>query len=138
MADSLPETILKAVGMIGAAAGWMYQARATMLRGKIKTDLEILEKARAIFGSSDPRSQEIECKASKLISYLYSERRQRKFRPSDLSLGILCLLGAAAFAWSGIGTPLRLWEIALAGILAFIAFGAFLNAFDVKRPSPGA
>lgn len=59
------DTVLKAVGMVGAAAGWVYQARATVLRGKIRADLEILEKARTIFGADNELPKRIEAKAGR-------------------------------------------------------------------------
>jgi len=133
------DTILKVVGGVAAGVGWIYQARATVLRGKIKTDLEILEKARGIFGTDDERTRRVEVKASQLMNYLYGNgSKYRRYRLPDLSLGVLGLLGAGAFAWSGLTPPFTWWELVLSGILGFVAFGAFLNAFDLRRPSPGA
>lgn len=139
MADSsLLETGLKAVGLVGAGVGWLYQTRGTLLRGKIKADLEILDKARALFGNDDPRSIRIAAKATLLMSYLYRDAESRtrgRLSWPDLGLAGACFLGAGAFVWRGIfsGASITLWQGALAAILGFVALGALLNAVDQHR-----
>jgi hypothetical protein len=131
------ETSLKAAGLIGAGVGWLYQARATILRGKIKTDLEILEKSRALFGNDDPRSRNVENGAGLLMSYLYRDaggRAQGTVSWPDVGVAIFCTVGAAAFGREIVfGERPPVWQMVAAAVLSFVALGAVLNALDRRR-----
>jgi hypothetical protein len=124
------DAVLKALGLFGAALGWLYQVRAKFQRDKIKTDLEILEKSRQLFGESDERAHRVEAKVTLIMGYLYRDDKPKdrnQISWADFALFVVCLVGAAAFGWSGAWSD-KYWELAVAGLLAFIGIGALLNA----------
>lgn len=125
------EDILKALGLLGAAIGWILQINAKHLRDKIKADLEILEKSKNLFGDLDERSKRVEVKVNLLMAYLYRDstpRTPRFISWGDLALALACFAGAAAFGWSWIQSK-KYWELSILCVLVFIGIGAILNAF---------
>jgi hypothetical protein len=133
------DDLLKAIGLVGAGIGWVYQVRAKWQRDKIKTDLEILEKSKLLFGAEDERTKRIEAKVTHLMGYLYRHTKaqpERRFNLGDLVLAAACTVGSFAFAWSGITTEAtyRYLEFFVAGLVAFIGIGAWVNAFSREDP----
>ena len=129
------DDVLKALGLAGAAIAWLYQIKAKLVREKIKTDLEILEKSKALFGDSDDRTRRIEVKVTLLMAYLYrhnTPRTPRFISWPDLTLALACLGGSIAFLLSGMKST-GYWELSLAGGLSFIGIGGLLNAFGKGR-----
>jgi len=136
MPDIRVDDILKALGLLGAAIGWIFQMRAKLQREKIKTDLEILEKSKNLYGELDERTKRIEAKVTLLMAYLYRDsvpKTPRYISWGDFALFVLCLVGAVAFTWSWAGSD-KYWELALGGLLAFLGIGAFLNAIGKGSP----
>ncbi len=131
------EIVLKVVPLVGAGASWLYSMRVTTLRGKIKTDFELLKMSREAFGPEHEISLRIQAKLDRTIPYLYRKEGERKgsIRWEDFALGCFCILAAGTFAVFGFDA-VNLYQIlhfVAAAFLAFIAFGAFLNAFSKGR-----
>jgi cation transport ATPase len=77
------------------------------------------------------------------MGYLYrsdSQARTQRFRGGDLVLGLMCLAGAGAFIWRWpvYGTVPGTWSFASAAVLAFVAFGAFLNGISPEKARDSA
>lgn len=138
MIDFKADDILKALGLAGAGIAWVLQTRAKLQREKIKLDLEILEKSKAAFGDNDDRTRKVATKVTLLMSYLYRDleaKPLRSFSWSYVALAMACFAGAGAFALTGSG---QFWNLAVAGVLAFIGVGAVMNAFEIQVPRADA
>lgn len=128
------------LGMAGAAVAWLYQVmRSRSRRDKIKTDLEILEKSRALFGRDDERTRHIEATLKRRIANVYdlSGSGGRKLPVEDAVVFVACAAGVAYFAWRG---DMSGWDVGMASVLAFIGLGAALNAYEnwySSRARPG-
>jgi len=132
------DAVVKSIGLLGAAFAWLYQTRAAALRSKIKTDLEILEKSRTLFGDGDSRTLNVDAKVTNLMGHLYrdiSSQGSRRASYGDLAVGITFLVGAAFWLWYASNhksTFGPVWQAAGAVGLVFVALGGFLNAFAKK------
>ncbi|MBK5275872.1 MAG: hypothetical protein JJE30_12575 [Desulfuromonadales bacterium] len=130
------EAILKTLGLIGAGFAWAYSTRATLLRSKIKTDLEILEKCRATFGDDDARSRRVELKVSKCMSYLYRDAKEPaalQISPADLFIALACSIPALYLIVISIQDNFQSWQrLTISAVLAFVGIGGFMNAFSQK------
>ncbi len=132
------DDMLKALGLVGAAIGWLFQIKTKLQREKIKADLEILEKSKNLFGEDDERIKRIEVKVTLLMAYLYRDSVSRTphfISWGDLALSVACFAGAAAFGWSWNQSNNKYWELAIAGFLVFIGIGGILNAVGKGRAS---
>ena len=121
-------------GLLGGGAAWLYQVRTRSRREKIRTDLEILDKARALLGHDNSRVAPIEAALVHRIDVVYgdpTEAGRRKIPWPDLALFVFCAIGAFGFAPDDYGTVS--WQLVVAGALAFVGFGALLNASDAWR-----
>lgn len=135
MSQETLQTVFAVLGLVGGAISWLYQIRTKSRRDKIKLDLEILEKANLLLGDADPRSVRVRASIERRMDEVYAAR-SGKAGPAiawpDLVLFGFCACGVAVFARDGVAAS-EGWELALAGVLAFIGAGALMNAFDRKR-----
>lgn len=132
------DLVLSVVALVGGVVKWGYEIRATMLRTKIKTDLEVMELLKKVHGSEDARFKRIDRHVTRLMGFLYVDRsaeQTRSRRWGDIALGALCILGVAALVlpWPISGARPG-WPSAItAAFLSFMGLGAFLNGFAVSE-----
>ncbi|GAA0356902.1 hypothetical protein GCM10009092_21440 [Bowmanella denitrificans] len=113
-----------------AIFSWTYQNRSVALRDKIKSDLEILEKLKVAFGEGHETTKQAEQYVLGLLAQQYANDSSRPavfISWPDLALGIFLLVVAGV--WASLG-EMQSWHTYVAIIMVFVAFGAFLNAFD--------
>ena len=129
------ELALKTVGAFRAGIGWLYQTRATYLRNKIKLDLEILEKSRALLDAT--QSSRVQSNAERLMGYLYRDDpgKPRRSWP-DLVVGIGFFL--AAILWIIIAIRQHfgvVWQLGVTAMLLFVGLGGVLNGIAPSSPA---
>jgi hypothetical protein len=130
---SVFQAIVQGLSVAAPVIAGLNQIITSGRRAKIKADLSLLKKSRALFGPEDPRSKAIEAKVSEFIDDLYrGSSLKARVLPSVgyILLGLTCLAGVWAFGFHSAYEPWKRYGIA--GILAFIALGSFADAFDPK------
>lgn len=118
-------------GLLGASVAWLHQIRTKSRRETIKTDLEILDKARVLFGSDSKQVALVEKVLTHGMGIVYgdpSETGAKAVPWADLILAVFCAIGVYGFAPSNISE--LTWQLALSGVFAFIGIGALINARD--------
>ncbi len=129
------EYFYKVAGLLGATIAWLHQVRTKSRRDKIKLDLEILEKTRDLLGRESRTALLVEKSIERRGDVIYGDRSEggsgTAVSWSDLSVFFICLLGAYGFASEG--GDAKIWQLVVAGVLAFIGVGALLNAIEHRR-----
>ncbi|MCV2366088.1 hypothetical protein LNV23_21830 [Paucibacter sp. DJ1R-11] len=116
-------------GFAWAIISWLLNNQNTALRGKIKTDLEILEKSKLHMGEDHEVTNLARDHAISLMRLQYREHRTQSaawVSWPDLALAVF-LTASSVWLWL---TRAEEWHLAGAFTLAFIALGAFVNAFS--------
>lgn len=135
--DDIADNIFKAIGLLGAGAGWYIQFRAKFQRELLKLDLEILGMAKTLFGENNDLTRKIAAKTTELMSaaYKHIEPTSTRLLPwADLLLALACFIGAYSFFSSWQEPESSTWQLAGTIITAFIGVGAVLNAYEKIVP----
>lgn len=122
------DTLLKGAGLVGPAVGWLYQVRSTRMRSKIKADLEILEKAKAVLGESEA-THAIAERIRLTIARKYplpGSAAAAAISQSDLVFGVVSL--TAALAWAVFVSMYGpWWRFGVTAALGVLGVGGVMN-----------
>ena len=125
---------LKVAGSVATGLAGIYQWQTSRLRARLKDDLDILARYRAIGGSPE-LTRRLEVNIEQLLAKTYRvPRRSRKGFPWDhVFVAALCLGGAAGWLALSAGRVSLVWQIVVAASLAFVGIGGILNAVEDMR-----